>query len=264
MAIRPLSYETVENNTKRQIQIDQIVANRSPNSYEGAIRDITKRQIQIDQIVANRLPSYVLSVEYATPKILEKLAKYGYIPPSRAFAATVPVDPNYTGDDIRPAQLESIRKGCKSKVFIYPEAFTDYYEIDPELNRKFPKPELYEDLESIITNVIFNNEFTDAKHLSEGIQDYPLSSFTDSNGKVNYGLYNQVLDILSNSAEYNGLVKNPRTKNRTFIQIYAKGLQKLTLRMYKRLFNPQLSKNMNPDFMQKLKRDFHPQKVFTD
>ncbi len=232
-------------------------------SYQDALRDFSKRQAFIARLLPGKLPDYVISVEYATPRILEELAKHGYRPPEGAMAATIPIDMTYQGSDIVPIKDEQAGKGCRSRIFVYESAFTDHFRQNPGLERVYSKEALYSDLEIIIKNVILRNEFTDAKHFSQGIDNYPIDLFKGNAGKINYTLYNHIIDILSNASEYKGLQENPRIKESKYLQMYADVLKGMIYGMYFAIINqrnPAIS-SMNGQFIAGLKKDFHPDKL---
>lgn len=232
-----------------------------PVTYEDALYDERKRQSHIDKIVHGKIPDNVIFVKYATPELLAKLASHGYTPPRSAYAGTIPVVMEEKGD-FKPARPEQVGKGVLSIVLVYEAAYEDLYKKFPRLEGIYPKQRLYEDLEAIISNVILSNEFTDAKHFNQGIPGYPVEPFRDSNGVINFKLYNTVIDILSYSAEYSALLANPRIATSEFMRVYAHGIQGLANGFYSLLFNPQITKDMDPKFMQRLRQDFNPQKLF--
>lgn len=232
-------------------------------SYQNALRDPSKRQSFINTLLPDKLPDYVISVEYATPRILEELAKYGYQPPEGMMAATIPIDINSHESGLIPVKDEQIGKGCKSRIFVYESAFTDHFQQNPGLERVYSKESLYADLEEIIKNVILRNEFTDAKHFSNGLENYPLEAFRDVNGRINYPLYNIIIDISSNVAEYKGLQENPRIKNSKYLKMYADVLKGMVYGMYSAISNNPALSSMDRQFIQKLKEDFNPDRLLT-
>lgn len=231
-------------------------------SYQNALRDSSKRQAFINHLLPSKLPDYVISVEYATPRILEELAKHGYIPPEGVMADTFPIDINSHEGGLIPVRDDQIGKGCKSRIFVYESAFTDHFQQNPGLERVYSKEALYSDLETIVNNVILRNEFTDAKHFNQGIEKYPLELFRDGNGRMNYPLYNLALDILSNVAEYNGLQENPKIKTSKYLQGYADVLKGMTYGMFASINqqNPAIF-SMDKEFISRLQKDFNPDKL---
>lgn len=229
-------------------------------SYQNALRYPNKRQYFVNTLLPDKLPDYVVSVEYANSRILEELAKNGYQPPEGAMAATMPIDINSHEDGLIPVRDEQIGKGCKSRIFVYDSAFTDHFQQNPGLERVYSKELLYADLRDIIKNVIIRNEFTDAKHFSNGLENYPLEVFRDVNGRINYPLYNNLIDILSNASEYKGLQENPRIKNSKYLKTYADVLKGMVYGMYS-VFNSPVVSSMDKDFILRLQEDFNPDKL---
>ena len=235
-----------------------------PITYEDAVRDEQKRQRHIDQIVDGKIPDYVAGVKYATRGILEKLAKHDYTHSRDVYADTIPIEIDGKSGDWAPINPEKVGKGIKSLVIVYETVYQDLYEKYPQLNRIHPKPELYKNFEVIVRNVILRNEFTDAKHFSHGIPNYPIELFRDSSGAINHHLFNSVTDLLSNSAEYEGVLADPRTKTSSYLQEYAERLKKFSsANFYGQLSNPELTKNTDPALIQRLRQDFHSSKLFS-
>lgn len=214
--------------------------------------------------MAGKKPPYVVSVEYATPEILRELKeKLGFVPPEKGYATVVPVDKNNKIKGIKGTPVEQIGKGVRSKVYVFPRAFLDLYNLYPQLERPFPKPTLYPDMEAILLNGIFQNEFVDAKHLDSGIPDYPIESFRGAKGQVNYKLYTTVLDLLSNKSEYIGLLRNPRMRTSMFMQLFADEFPGIVeMLYYNRLFEKELIADMDKAFIGRLRHEFHPMKLF--
>ena len=233
---------------------------KKPVTYEDALRYESKRQTHIDQIVQGKTPHYVISVKYATPNLLEKLAKHGYTPSEDVFAATIPVVMGEK-DDWQPVRPEHVGKGIKSIVVVYQSVYKDWHKKFPGLERSFPREELYKDMEVILRNVLLENEFTDARHFSEGIPHYPIDSFRNSKGIVNFRLFNTAIDLLSNRVEYKAIVSDPRTRTSPFLQEYANGLLKQVATAYSLFLNPEITKDMDPRFIEKLRQDFNPNKL---
>ena len=228
-----------------------VYESKRPITYEDALRDERKRQTHIEHIVRGKIPPYVLSVRYATPRLLEELAKHDYVPSKEVFADTIPVEMIEKDETWEPIKPEQIGKGAKSIIVIYNSVY-DWYAKFPELERKYPRSELYKDMEIVLKNVLLRNEFTDAKHFSLGIEGYPIESFKDSNGNVNYRLFNMVTDLLSNAEEYKGVIAEPRTSKSQYLQYYTDGLKKMVVAHHILLSDPQLTRNMDMDFMQRL------------
>lgn len=220
-------------------------------SYIDAINDITKRQGWLDEVIAGKKPDYVVSVQYATPAILRELEdRLGYRHPEGAFAVTI------------PENQDEIGKGVKSRVYVFDDAFVDMYKQYPQIERNFPKPQLYDGLGIIVDNVILRNEFTDAKHFNQGIPGYPLDLFVDSDGNINKRLYTIVIDLLSNSSEFKGLMQNPETRRNRYIHTYANTLADFSNIYYQAFSVPELTRGMDNNFINALRTDFNLRKLF--
>lgn len=222
-------------------------------SYIEAVRDPTKRQAYIDQIVSSvGKPPYVLSVEYAEPRILEELKGEGYIPPQVGSAAT----------RHEPVSLDCIARignGLKSKIYVFEEAFADFYKRNPDLHNNFPSPQVYDSWDIIIKNIIINNEFIDAFHFHNGINGYPITDFKDRMGEINLSVYLVCLDLLSLVTEYEGLRRlDSKNKLPAYVQAYGGAALNGMKDLYGLLNDPKMTSHMDENFLNKLKRDFQP------
>ena len=118
------------------------------------------------------------------------------------------------------------------------------------------------ELSIIIGNVILSNEFTDAKHFAQGIQNYPMELFKNSSGEFNTPLFIATMEILSYHAEYKGLLAEYRKKPSKFLESYLLGIRQLANQMYGILSSLPLIKNMDMKFIKNLQNDFNPEVLF--
>ena len=217
-------------------------AQRKISYLDALLGNGQERQEWINQVVFGNKPEYVLSVQYATPEIFQELkTKYGYIPLQGAYAATMPVE------------SDKISRGTKSRIYVFPEAFSELY-------KKFPQ--LHNDLDVIISNVILKNEFTDAKHFSLGIPAYPIDLFRKQNGEFNRPLYLATIEMLSYHAEYSGLLEKERVKPSKFLQQYLLGIRQLAQELYGLFLSPPIITDMDLNLIKKLQNELNPKKLF--
>ncbi|MBI2651777.1 hypothetical protein HYX01_04860 [Candidatus Woesearchaeota archaeon] len=218
-------------------------------ALKEAIKNPEKRQEYLDTLIRDKKPDEVISVEYATPAVLEDYkTEYGVTPRPTLYAQTV------------PQEMDKIGRGTKSKIYIFENAFVGLYADILRLSKAVPDKQFYGDLETIISSIIFKNEFTDAKHHSQGIPGFPLDEFKDLNGYVNPFLYTTIIDLLSLSAEHKGLSENPRISQSKTLQSYDLDTKQHFLRLYRSLTESQFS-NMDDKFIQKLRDTFSPAKL---
>ena len=241
-----------------EIQAQRIV------TYEKAIKGNERtKQDWIDQVVFGITPPYVVGVKFGNRNLLGELRnKLNYIPPEGAWAATIALGKNGSIDHLTFASDEDVGKGAKSIVVVFPNAFFDLYDQNSELERLNPRPNLYLDSGLLVSNVILNNEFTDALHFNSGIPGYSTELFKDKHGKLNRALYIAALDSLSYASEYRSLLANPRFKSSKFIQFYSESLVNLAKKFYATFYSPKYTSDMDPKFIEQLKKDFNPSRLF--
>lgn len=220
------------------VQPPIVKAQRKSNS--DTLTTDAEKQNYIDTTMVGKKPDYI-TVEFTTPQILQELKeKYDYTPPKGVFGVTIPVD------------LDKVGKGADSKVYVFDSFF--------ELYNQFPQ--FRKDLEFMLRNYLVNHEFVHAKHLKYGISDYPIDLFKDSDGNLNKKLYEAVTEIIANRAEYITLLEDDRIKSSRFLRNIASEARGLAKGYYNTFSDPQATKNMNKDFIERLKQDLDPTKLF--
>ena len=143
-----------------------------------------------------------------------------------------------------------------------PQAFSNIYRPFGTFHSIF-KDGLYEDLDTILKNVILNAAFGTAKYYSaHSTLKYPIEMFKDSNGNLNETLRRVVVEMLSLSAEYNALLQNPRINKTTFLRAYALNRRTLAGNVHNKLYMPKIISDMNRQFIEKLRDELDPEKLF--
>lgn len=196
--------------------------------------------------VAGQLPNYV-SVEYKGVSDFMDEYKVGYVP-----------------GDVFTLPIGEEGKGARSKIYLLDTFFSSLYEEHSQM----PPEEFKSDLEIIVRNTI-HRESVRAKHMNQGIGDYPKHLFYGSDGKFNQELFTLVSTALASQSQYLALSDNERTKTSGVLQLRAtsakRHAQDARRDVYYKL--PDLSGNMDEQFIEGLKRDFDPQdqqKLFPD
>lgn len=209
-------------------------------TYSDALmRDGSIRQRYLNQMVSRIKPNYILSVQYATLKELKE--KHNGVTVENEYTVTVPLEPDNVG------------KGTKSRVYVLEEAFPMAFKAIERL---------HDDLDIRIRNIVINNEFTKAKYFFHGINGYPTDSFQDANGKTNMALLEAVIQILSNSEEYQALIENEKINTSRLLRLRALGIFQSAKKSYNRLLDGNRTMHMDKEFIGRLKHDFNPEKLF--
>ncbi len=227
-------------------------AQRKISYLEALMGDDNKKQEYIDQITSDSKPNYVLSVRFVTPEILQKLKlMHKYVPPQKGVADTI------------PTELAKIGQGTPSEVYIFDRTFFDIYAREPHLNKIHPKPELYDVQEKILINKIKRSYYVRARLYYEGIPNFPVEMFNDSNGKFNVFLYLKLIQLITDSYEYQGLFLDQSLIKYNYVQRYANGLKIAGQVFYNSLYDQGVIGNMDMKLIGKLREEFKPEKLFS-
>jgi len=210
-------------------------------SFMETLMSDHKKQDYINQKIKGKKPKCVISVDYATQNMLEELKeKHKYEPKEGVTAVTFPV-------------VGELGKGAKSRVYVFEALFDRVYRQISSLHK---------DIEIMIVNGLVNNQFVHAKYFNQGIPQYPIDLFIDFNGRFNNTLYTSLIDILSLSSEYIGLLENKRTQHSRFLQGRAVDSVKSARGAYSKIFNPDTLHYMNTKLMKRIEIDFNPARLF--
>ena len=220
------------------------------------------RQAYLDEITDGRKPHEVISVQYATPDVLSELRGInGYV--RTGGGDVIPIDLVSTGGKITPAPWQQIGEGVQSRLFVFPEEIQNPAQLYPNLSELRSIPDLFEDMGAVVRNLVSPGQFTAARLFNKGIPGYKNQMFLDSNTEFNHELFQCVVQLLSGWERVTDLVKNPRSVNSQLMQNYAVNLAKKIERRYiDVLLNPDVTRNMDPDVISSMQRDFRPKTAY--
>ena len=218
------------------------VAQQKLTYLEALVGDDGVKKSYTSQKASGKKSKNVLSVEYATQDILQKLKRYNFVPAEGQYIAVV------------PEQQDKIGEGTESRIYVLPPAFAEEYKPNGNLHKRFP--DLYTSLDIILSNCITNSGFVDADNLSHGINGYPVESFRDKDGNLNLKLYATILQLESLSSEYKGLLNHPEIKGNSFLNAYAAQIARRGLFLSDSINNSTMVKGMDNDFVAKLRKDY--------
>lgn len=225
---------------------------------EAVFSSDEEKQHFIDKIVRGKGQYYVISVEYATPNILKELKeKFEYEPNEKRLFEVFPVDLNQNDVFSRP-DYSTLGRGTKSKIYVFNKAFYSLTDLGiSDLN-----PEAHQDVEDIVTNSIIYGALVQAMLINNGIPGYPIHTFKNSNGEINFKLYFGFIELLSESAQYEGLINNPRFYKRIMLRQYASKLMQKGYEHHNSLLNAPLTADMDKELTDSLRKKFDPRKLF--
>jgi len=218
-------------------------------SYQYALQNDGARQ-DYAKLFEKGKPPYVQSIDYATGADIAELMQQSHIPigllelffPPDAVAKALALDP------------EKLGKGTYSRVLILPGSFSDDYKVVDEDQKN--------DLGLIIANAIKKHEFIHAAHYFRGFREYPLENFTDANGDFNIFLFNAVTEIQAHLSEHKGLKGEARKARSGLFDLYRDNLPNEAQMYYNWLLDPEIVGNMNPEFIDRLRKELNPKALF--
>lgn len=201
----------------------------------------------------------MLSVEYATPKIAKMLEGIGLKHPGIATGLVVPLSQDSKKTDIKATKPEYLGKGARSRVYLFSNAFIDHSKLNTDISRE----EFYEGRDLILRSGMASNSPFMASIYFKGIKGYEIETFRAADGNFNLEMYNCAVNILTLANERNHLARSSSMNNR-MVQDYINNLELAISGYYFGAGAYAQAKSMNPSFVARFAKDFHPQNLNVD
>lgn len=225
---------------------------RAP-TYEEALFDPSKRQAYVQRLLEDK-PSFV-DIQYGFEGLDKKLLEYPrgtLVEGEDELAVTIPFEfRRVLVEEYGLPKFIAVEKpGTRSMIVVTDECFNPLYERASE--------EEIHDLDLFIRNVVNKHERLHAVHNYSGFPQYDSSNFRRWNGDPNPELCSVVTELLAYQAEYYGL-KEMVNKEKAGVLSYNMDLKKEgMLPYYQMLFNPTITYDMDPKFIERLRHELSP------
>ena len=206
-------------------------------TYEQALKDETKReQWARDLIDKKDIPDYA-TISYADKREFKELReKYNL--------QVAPAEDTFAVSIIRDEK--NISHGAKTDIYLSPGCFLDIYK---------KVPEIWKDLDLIIRNVVKEHELLHARDFNHGIENYPLTNFYDSNSNLDKRVFLAISELNGYKKEIDALKNKQHQSTSPLFSQYIQNLPQLIKPYYNVLTNQQFTKNLDSNFVSRLKND---------